>query len=315
MNAPRIGIIGAKFFCRRLEEMLKAYSPRELRVEHAGVPDDGLRGLLRVSSGADVLLRVGMRPGAAKPRGVAFDTLWSFLRSRNPKARTVFYWIGTDVMDALNDARGSRHTRFFRKSIADTHIAGAPWLVDELDSIGIKARTVLVPGPLPEVAEVRPMPVRFNVLSYVPETRHAFYGSDVIYNLAVDFPAIDFNIIGGRGDWCPEPRPNLHFHGYVNDTGPYYSGASLVLRLVPHDGMGGTVIEALIHARHVLFTYKVPHTHHVSLSDYSALVTTISNLYEMHSAGSLGTNISGREYALARWNVHAVTSHLVEAIL
>ena len=309
----RVCFVGQQW-ARQVAELVNTYSNAQLYATSLVVdsPRKTLR-LPRSLSHCDIWVRIGFRPGSPSLRGIIFDTIW-WLLQRNRKVLVVYYWIGTDVLQALNDARRSRLTPFFQASLSNVHLAGAPWLAEELHTIGVSASCVWLPLQLP-TEDVPPLPDVFTVGSYIPDSRFEFYGGPLIYEAARRLPFVRFLICGGSGRWVSRPLPNLHFLGWVSNMRQVYAQASVILRLVEHDGGGGTVREGLTMARHVIYTYRLPYTLYVPFYDGEALINLLEELYQRHQSGELSLNLEGRAYALEVWNPQKLTEILVQTLL
>jgi len=314
MGLKRICFIGQPYWSKKLWESIRLCASERVFPTHVGVPDDGLLALIKESRSADVLVRVGMRPGALTVRGLAFDAFSAILRANNPRARCVYYWIGTDVMNALRDSGKGKHSPFFQRANRDRHIAGAPWLESELRSIGIAAETAFFPYKLPEIKVVPRLPMDFRVLSYVPDSRYKFYGGESVYKAAQHLPRVEFDIIGGQGRWVKHSLPNLRFHGWVENVQSYYERSSLVIRLVEHDALGESIKEAMAIARHVIYSYPIPHTERVKFDDQDGLIEMIAKYHRWHIQGTLHLNLSARAYCLRQWNLPRLVCNLIEKI-
>ena len=255
-------IIGPKFWAARLQQVLTQHGQPSLKVSGWRVTGgvggfNDWRGVLRT----DVVFRVGLRPGSRSFRGRAFDAFWHLLRLALPRATAVYYWIGTDVAQTLDAMRaGTIPARTVRELHNSLHLADAQWLAEELRSMGIRASVQRLPGALTWPDPLLPLPETFRVLTYIPDARYQFYGGIEILEAARKLPSIAFDVVGGNGTWIPNSLPNLVFHGWQNDLTPFYQKSSVVVRLVQHDGMGATAVEALLFGRHVLYTYPLPHT-------------------------------------------------------
>jgi hypothetical protein len=253
---------------------------------------------LRSAATADVLLRVGFRPGAPTLRGRAFDAIWLLLRLWNREARGAMYWIGTDVLNSTRDfSAGKLRRAFFQSRAEDLHVADAPWLVSELAQVGVPATFIHLPGSSECAAEIAPLGPAFRVLTYIPDARFRFYGGDTIFQAARRLPQIEFDVVGGLGNWTSAPMANLHFHGWQSNIERFYRDACVVLRLVEHDSIGSTVQEGLLFARHVLYSYPFPHTTHIAFGDVDQLVQALRHLFHFHQTGRLAPNVSGWAYA------------------
>ncbi len=265
---------------------------------------------------ADIFLRVGFRPGAPTWRGRVFDAVWSMLRMLNPEAVRVFYWLGTDVLNTTQDFKAGRlRRRPYARATKDHHLADATWLVEELTEVGIKAlpKTITIPELL--VGDTPHLPSRFSVLSYIPDRRHSFYGGNCIYEAARRLPDIRFDIVGGSGAWVSKPLPNLVFHGWQQDMKVFHRNATVLVRLVQHDGTGLTALEALSFGRHVIYSHPLPHSIRVAWGDTDALVAKVSELFALHQLGLLRPNTSGSAYVQKNFNHQACTQDLISYLL
>jgi hypothetical protein len=255
---------------------------------------------------ADVLMRVGFRPGARTPRGIAFDALWSVFRNLNRRAQAAYFWIGTDVWSTLNDVRSGKIIEArLRRTARDVHFAAAPWLVAELKEVGIESEHVLIDKLPEDVIAIEPptvFPKPFTVLTYIPDSRPKFYGAASIYECARNLPCIRFEVVGGTGRWVQLPLPNLHFFGWQN-MAEYLKRATVLVRMVEHDALGGTVQQALAAARHVIYSYPVPHALQVPFGDTARLTAIIRQLYKAETSEGLTPNLAGRKYALREFDV------------
>ncbi|MEM4217460.1 MAG: hypothetical protein QXZ09_05515 [Candidatus Methanomethylicaceae archaeon] len=309
----RVCFVGQQWSCY-LSDLVNEYSNGQLHASFLVMdsPWKVLKLWSRLSK-SDIWVRVGFRPGSPSAKGLLFDTFWWFLQKHH-QILTVYYWIGTDVLKASEDIKRSRLTPFFRASLNSVHLAGAPWLAQELRAIGVPALCVLFPGKLPTTS-VPPLPNIFTVGSYIPDSRFEFYGGPSVYEAARRLPFVRFLIWGGLGSWVSRPLPNLRFLGWVTDTAQVYAQASVILRLVKHDALGGSVREGLAMARHVIYTYHVPHTLYVPFHDREALIALLEELYQRHQSRQLGLNLEGRAYALEAWNPRKLTEILIRTLL
>lgn len=298
----RVCFVGQDNWVKQLVALTTRYA-QQLVPSYVGLASGPLvKGVSRFYN-ADIVVRVGARPGARTARGIAFDLLWTLARLVNRRSLVVCYWIGTDVLRAVEDVPRGRVTPFWGSSLRWRHIAGAPWLAEELqERVGLPAKTVLFPGPLPQVDPLPPLPADFQVLSYIPDSRWAFYGGDMVYAAAKELPTVVFSVVGGVGSWPKRPLPNLRFHGWCKDMLAMYMSSSVVVRLVQHDAIGGTVREGLALGRHVVYSHKVPHTHHVAYGDTGALIRVLAEYEQLHRRGELGLNKAGAEFAMREWN-------------
>jgi hypothetical protein len=77
-----------------------------------------------------------------------------------------------------------------------------------------------------------------------------------------------------------------------------YARATVVVRIPRHDGLGATVVEGLLHARHVIYTHDVPFVRTIRPATADALADALGELEDAHRAGQLPPNVGGRSYAM-----------------
>jgi len=308
----RVAILGQTHWSRHLARLLQRHAPD--LVDAVALPGSTAVSLLWPwTPRPSVLLRVGFRPGASTPRGIAFDLLWGRIRSALPAATGVYYWLGTDLLRATQDASAGRLRSPFRASLADRHLAVAPWHLEELEGLGIEAAYLPLPYEL-RTDSPSPMPSRFAVLSYLPANRFAYYGGTEVFTLARQFSGVPFRILGA--DHPPEDAPpNVEYPGRLPSTDAVFKASSVLLRLTYHDGIGGTVLEALAHGRHVIYTFPLPYTNIVKPGDTDAAAGFLRRLLDQDQTGVLGTNEEGRRYVLATFDETRLSRALAEALL
>jgi hypothetical protein len=299
----RASLLGQNFWAKRIQNTLAMYAPAEVQAQTLILRSFLSARQIGQLKHADVLVRIGYRPGSPSPLGRAFDASWAALRKMLPHVPAIHYWIGTDVLRTAQDlASGRLRKTPFEESLRDWHVADAPWLAEELAGIGISASVQPVPAPNLRALTPPPLPGSFRVLSYVPDYRYRFYGGELIQTAAERLPRVQFDIVGGDGKWLLTNLPNLHFHGWQHDMARFYQNCSLVLRIVEHDAMGVTVKEGLSFARHVIYTYAVPETVQIPFGDKEGLIAAIASFEEWHDHGLLRPNTAGWQYAMREFD-------------
>lgn len=285
-------------------------------------PADGLRAefipqrayprlLLRRRSEDMLLMRAGYRVGATTARGRLFDAYWSLMRRSFRDAVACHYWLGSDVLDTINEARaGTLRWAALRGAADDLHLADAPWLVSELESVGIHAVNAHVPVAHRAPVSPPPLPAEFGVLTYLATSRFEFYGGDVILEAARRLPDVRFDVVGTTGMSDRQSPPNVRWHGWVTDMPRYYANATVVVRIPRHDGLGETVVEGLLNARHVLYTHEIPHVRTVWPATAETVVAALAALRDDHLAHRLEPNLAGRAYALEAFDEARLTGRL-----
>ena len=315
----RVLVFGQRHWGARLAHELNRYgSAWSVVAEYLNVaaPDFRLPRVAAVRR-ADVIVRVGFPVGAPSIRGRTFDLLWRTLHVINPSALYLHYWIGTDVQSVTRyrDA-GRLRLGIFEKALGEMHAADAPWLVDELSELSIRAVNMPAFGlDLPTVEDAGlVLPRQFTVITYIPDQRWAFYGGEQLVRIAQLLPQVRFLVTAGTGGWLRNCPNNVSFLGWRGDMAELYKKSTVVLRLTEHDAWGRTVVEGLAMARHVICTYPVPFTTKVGSKDVDGIVAAIKRLQMSHDAGLLTLNMDGRRWAVSTFDQAQLVSALCEAL-
>jgi hypothetical protein len=295
---------------------LEEYNPA-LYADRSGKRERLKRAIFRSSLGRALRKTVLFfrLPAAAKHR---FDVDWLQRATRwlRPQRREILYWIGTDVLNAMDVANvTSKKTRYLARTRSFRSITGAERLTTELQEIGIEAKTVPYPPRIQyPPGAATPLPATLTVLSYVPDARQEFYGLPTLVEVARNLPHVEFLIMGGSGTGLEDPPDNMTFLGFVDDPGPRYDRSSVVGRHVMHDGAGYSMAEGLLHGRHVIYTYEVPHTIHVSFGDTDGLRRAIAALRDQQASGGLSINEAGRQWAIEEFDADRRFRYLLDAL-
>lgn len=271
----RIAIVGLPFYGKRVAQSLTGagyrarYLPRPGRSPRAWAALAA--GLLR----ADLVYAVGSSIAVNAPVDL-------MARLRRP---ILMHWVGSDVVAALREhAAGRVSARLLRA----THWADAPWLVDELAPVGLRATGH--PLPIPTAIGVPiPLPSDFRVLLYLPARPHPAHDEASALEVVRALPGVSFVVVGGFQP--PDPLANLDARGYLPDLAPVYRETVALLRLVRHDGMSHSIIEALSFGRHALWSYPFPGV--VRVCGAAEAIAAIRDLQLRFDAGTLGLNDAG----------------------
>lgn len=316
MAAIRLFVYGGDW-ARILADLINAKGGGRIIARWIGFPCINPLLLFREVRRADIVMRVGVRPGGIGKRPFVLDILWQLFRWFWPRKSFVYYWIGTDVLQALEERQRGKTPYFFKLAQTAHHFANAPWLKDELESIGIPSEVVLFPSGKvsPPPAESIAWPKQFTVMAYIPDHRHTFYGGEEFINAAIQLPDVRFLVTAGTGIWAKQHPDNLSFLGQCDDMAELFNAAQVVVRQVRHDAIGGTVREALFFARHVIYSYPLRHTHEVAWGDLDGLVREIRQFRDQFNVGLLAPNHAGREYALTAWSPSRLVDNLVQELL
>jgi hypothetical protein len=300
MKRPRrVLILGLPYFGRMLARLLRERGWAAEFAAHPGRDPRGWAGLVVKLAGADLLYLVSSRAERGSPQDVLLRA-W-----RRP---LVIHWVGTDVQIALEEhARGRLSHRIVERPV---HWCDAPWLVDELATMGVRADHVPLPIPgLPQ--EPPPLPETFGVLLYLPVDAfdREVFDMETLLRLPLAFPEVRFILIPSPAETLPRPLPaNCTAPGWVADMDALYREVSVVVRLTSHDGTSFMVAEALARGRQVIWTFPMEGA--IRAEGFDAVVAAIRDLAARHAAGTLGLNEAGRQYVLAHFQRDALLSDL-----
>jgi hypothetical protein len=187
-----------------------------------------------------------------------------------------------------------------------THGTTAPRLRDAVAPLGIVPEQLLLPIPF-VMGEPLPAPPVFRVLLYLPERGHPAYDAESTLAVVRALPGVPFTVVGG---WePPEPLANLEVKGRVDDMAAMYGDHAVFLRLMHHDGMSGSVLEALSMGRHVVWSYPHPGVLHVHSADEA--ISTNESLRARHEAGNLRENMEGARFV----HEHYATERLIGQVM
>lgn len=221
--------------------------------------------------------------------------------------RMIMHWVGSDVLKATNDFRSGLLSD--RLVGGATHWADAPWLVEELEALGIQATEQSLPIPM-AIGTPTPLPDDFKVLVYLPAGEHRAHDIDGTLSVISALPDIQFAAVGGR--IIESAPPNLENLGFVEDMPSLYRECSAFLRLTHHDGLSHSVVEALSFGRHTLWTFEIPG---VTLVDGPQRATEKLRQLKMSAdEGSLATNIQGAEAVTERYGGTTPSDNLARAM-
>jgi hypothetical protein len=260
------------------------------RAEYEGHPGRDVRRWLSLPpklARADLLYFIGSRIERNSPQDL-------LLRLR--RRPTVIHWVGTDVQIALDEAaRGRASMRLKRRP---THWCDAPWLVDELRTIGVRAEHVALPIPI-DTAEPPPLPEHFRVLLYLPVDAYdrEVFDVDTLMRLPSAFPDVAFTLIPSSAATLPGPvPPNLDTPGYITNMPALYRETTVMVRLTTHDGTSFMAVEAMAAGRYVIWTFPMEGA--ILAQRFETVSAALRQLLERQNAGELGLNEAGRAFVL-----------------
>jgi len=223
------------------------------------------------------------------------------------KEKIVMLWSGSDVLFARNELASGLRAPWITDRI---HWAVSPWVAEEVRALGLACEHVHAYA-IPQVANPKPLPKRFSVLLYVADAAKAeLYGWDRMVEVAAKLPKVQFNLCGlppGQNLIGPS---NISIQHWTDDFAPVLEGSTVYYRPVRHDGLSFSVLEALAHGRHVLYSY--PLTGCVHVASVPEACRQLELLLDMHESGMLRRNEEGRRYVAEHYAPDMVRSELLQ---
>lgn len=216
-----------------------------------------------------------------------------FLRAARSlgKTKIIMLWSGSDALYAKEELAQGKKDPWV---VSRVHWAVSPWLAEKVRALGVDCEYVQVSFVNP-VEHPKPLPRKFSVMLFVREVKRAdLYGWDRMLEVAQKFPQIEFNLCGlPQGQTLQRP-PNIKIHNWTSEFTPLLENTTVFYRPVRHDGLSFTVLEALSHGRHVMYSYPLPGC--VQVTSSAMACRELERLYASHQSGALALNEPGRKY-------------------
>lgn len=189
--------------------------------------------------------------------GCDVKTTFAYRLALKLKKKVIVHWIGTDVL-RIREAYYKNPRKINEECI---NLADAPWLVDELEEVGIAAVEVPIAN-LDICCKCDELPDNHEILVYIPKHRAAFYNEPVVKQLAKAVPDVLFHIVGNDGEDENDKLPNLVYEGWLNSEQmrELMKKCTVLIRLPQHDGVARMVLEVLSMGRSVIYNYPFPFT-------------------------------------------------------
>ena len=226
------------------------------------------------------------------------------------KKPLIMLWQGTDVMLAAE--RFHKGTIFTKYIDYATHLAGAPWLVDELFEIGIVAEVLSFKWlQIKEFQEVSPH--EFAVVTYLGAGREVFYGWQIIKEAFLDLPDIKLYVVGSEGKNLEHPQ-NIVFCGWVDseEMEKLQQKSSVMVRMTEHDGNSHSVAEALSFGLDVI--WNNPHPRTIFVTDSFSLKKEIVRLQEKFKNSGGSKNQENIDWVKMNLTKEKVLSNVIDKL-
>jgi hypothetical protein len=222
------------------------------------------------------------------------------------KKKLIMLWSGSDVLFAQREQAAGVRVPWVNGMV---HWAVSPWVAEEVRELGLPCEYVqasfvdVIPHP-------KPLPKKFSVLVFVRDIKKTdLYGWDRMLEVAERLPQIEFNLCGLPEGQTLQGPSNMKVHNFTPEFTPILENTSVVYRPVRHDGLSFTVLEALSHGRHVLYSY--PLTGCVQVTSTAMACRELEKLLACHEAGTLALNEAGRSYIAEEYAPDKVRSELL----
>jgi glycosyltransferase involved in cell wall biosynthesis len=248
----RVLITGLPLFSKRLADDLQAFDPEnEYLFYDTYSSKKALLAFILKLPKADLV--ISMNGVTDKSR--TLDLVLKF------KKKLVLQWMGSDAMYALDrNAKGTLLRKYIDYA---TNFVDAPWILDEVTALGVKAETLHF-----KFIEDVALPVdqydKIQVVTYVSQNRQVFYGMDWVSHLAELNPSIDFLVYGASNPQYE--TENLKMFGWQahNVFKENVRKGAVFLRLTEHDGFPVSVMEAMAYGAECITRLPIEHAHYVN---------------------------------------------------
>lgn len=222
------------------------------------------------------------------------------LKFRRSTANIILHFIGSDVTLICQKKRRIFEYKFYQ-ALGAQIFADHQNLIDELDSIGIKAKLLTLVNANLEANE-QPLPQSFSVLAYVPKNKERFYNLALIETAAERLPDIHFTVLRNDKKFIAS---NISSETYAENIIEEINRHHVFIRLTEHDGLPCTILEALSCARHVIWSFQ--HEHCYQASSVEELVQILTTLKQENSL-----NTKGKEFVLKNYSIDRIRKNFYE---
>ncbi|MCE3296445.1 MAG: hypothetical protein K0R65_2159 [Crocinitomicaceae bacterium] len=226
------------------------------------------------------------------------------------RKKLLIQWMGTDAQHALQRQENKTINRKYI-DYASAHLVDFDLLKEDVTRLGLT----------PEWQDFKSLkayePEKYYddlmVLSYVPETRQAYYGMHWICELAAENPDTIFTLIGLQE--CEfETTPNMRFLGWTSEeeTMELMKTHAVFLRLTEHDGCSLSVLKAMSMGAEVCWTFPYKYTHHTP--GLETLKGRFTEVCELVQSRNLKPNAEIRNFVLESFQKEKVIRDYIRKI-
>lgn len=220
---------------------------------------------------------IGFYPEFATQQDQMFwNDMFDQSKGRSP-AKKVVHFVGSDVWQLYHvNMMNLKFWREYFKQNVDVLLCESEFIKAELEDLGIKNVRV-VPIPPAKIYDVMPLPEKFTVAVYQPQTNAEFYYPQEMERIAQMCPEIEFKffgnpIMGGRKKDSEGKETNIEYMGYIEPSKMenFIRSCSAIIRFPQHDGLPLSVIEFLTAGRYSIQSVPMEHTNILPMQMFAA---------------------------------------------
>jgi hypothetical protein len=292
----KVLLIGLKYFTNKLARELNDYNSENkyLSFDTYYSKTELLKFFSHLPS-ADLIYSIN----GSTSKSRVFDIV---LKMKKP---LFIQWAGTDVLSALQNKQTDN--LFLGYADYASNFCEAPWLIEELQSVGIIAKDQLF-SCITSPKSNSSFTDRFTVFTYVGNNREDFYGLNTFLNLAKLLPEIKFVTVGAE---IKTSLSNVNCLGWVKDMSNVIRDSHVHIRWTFHDSLANTVLETISEGRYVIWKNKYPGT--IDCNNEKDLFEILISLYSEFKSGKLLLNTHGRDLIFEQFNKNRVLGELIKS--
>ncbi len=226
------------------------------------------------------------------------------------KKKLIMFWQGTDVQMAVDRTNDDTIFRDYIDYAA--HLVVAPWFVEELGQINVKAE--YAPYAYVEAFGNDGVYEDVRILTYLAEDAELFYGWEFIREMALKRPDIGVTVVGSKGTGLDAPE-NVTFKGWVSaeTMSDLFRTHAIFVRLTEHDGKAFTVAQALAAGCEVIWTYPFDQCYQLK-RESGLLEEKVSELEKEIKARDMHPNVENIRFVEESFQRKGVLTSLLKQI-
>jgi len=196
--------------------------------------------------------------------GVFATSQTSFFTPLRDCDTKIAVWVGTDVIQLRSLIDATPEAPLWINKYLDLRLADAPNLATELIEMGIEVDGVIETPPK-YIFNKMPLPDKPKVGIYAPPLREKFYYTDLMMEVAKEFPDVEFRLYGFGRKFNEDDilsnqlAPNVWDIGQI-DMEQNMEQFSAIIRVCEHDGISNGLIEFMQAGRYAITNQDVIHT-------------------------------------------------------